>query len=546
MGILNIIADRKQSDLYNTCRFLLEKAGARYTKKGLLTTLSANVEYPSMLSLKDSLFEYGVQSAAIKKGDHKYNEFETPFICSIQKEDWPKTAFTVVTKSDEENIEFLDPITGKLTILSSQEFEKIDKNIVLLLDTSTTKEETNFLENRKKERTEQLVKRTPLYLLIITLLLALGNILIQPIGASSWYSITFILTSFVGLLTSSLLIWHEIDAHNPFIKEVCGGSNKKLNCNAVLSSSKSSLFGISWSVWGFTFFATFFSTQIFFPVHENFILLWSGISILVAPYIVFSMYYQWKVVKQWCPLCLVIQCVLAINVIAAISYLFLDIQRMVTFEFYNFFTILFIGLSFLILSYTAIPVLKNASDSKNYKKKWEKLRYNPEIFNALLEKSERVNFPVADLGILIGNPQATNEIIKVCNPYCGPCSKAHPELEHIIKSNPDVRIRIIFTATGEEDDIRTPPVAHLFAIQQKLGHETAHSALDDWYMAPSKDYETFAKKYPMNGELKLQTEKIHAMWDWCKNMKIRATPTLYINGRELPDSYRIAELKNFF
>ena len=29
-------------------------------------------------------------------------------------------------------------------------------------------------------------------------------------------------------------------------------------------------------------------------------------------------------------------------------------------------------------------------------------------------------------------------------------------------------------------------------------------ALDDWYLAPKKDYEVFAEKYPMNGELKMQ------------------------------------------
>lgn len=150
------------------------------------------------------------------------------------------------------------------------------------------------------------------------------------------------------------------------------------------------------------------------------------------------------------------------------------------------------------------------------------------------------------MGIVVGNPNAQNEIIKVCNPYCGPCAKAHPELEQILKQNADVKVRIIFTASGEEDDLKTAPVQHLLAIQEKYGMDVVNQALDDWYLADKKDYETFAQKYPMNGELIQQKEKIYAMRDWCDAMKIRATPTIFINGAELPDIYRISELKNFY
>lgn len=109
-----------------------------------------------------------------------------------------------------------------------------------------------------------------------------------------------------------------------------------------------------------------------------------------------------------------------------------------------------------------------------------------------------------------------------------------------------VKIRIIFTASGEESDKKTAPVQHLLAIQEKYGLHQVQQALDDWYLADEKNYEKFAKKYPMNGELKNQKDKIIAMRDWCDNMKIRATPTIFINGSELPDTYLISELKNLF
>ncbi|MFD2553548.1 vitamin K epoxide reductase family protein [Sphingobacterium tabacisoli] len=546
MGLLDIFNSKKKNDLFNTCSFLLNNLKVKFTTTGLFNSLEEHVEHPSILSLKDTISIYGIESAAIRKGEYNYSDFETPFICSIQKEGWSNPNFTIVTKAEGDEMEYLDPLSNSIQYISQEEFGKIDKNIILLMDTSTAKDEPNLELNQKKENSLKTSKRVPIYLAAFALITSIGFSLSSSFGIQNGIGIGYILSSFIGLVASCLLLWHDVDAHNPFIKEVCGGGNKKANCNAVLSSSNASFLGMSWSIWGFAYFATFSTSQILFPANVTFISLWSIISIAATPYIIFSLYYQWKIVKQWCPLCIAVQAILAINAIIATLFITSASFSVAGITLHSIATILLLGLLFLFIAYLAIPILKSANDSKSYQKKWKNLRYNPEIFNALLDKSETVNYPVENIGIVVGNPNASNEIIKVCNPYCGPCSKAHPELEHIVNSNNDVKVRIIFTASGEEDDIKTPPVAHLLAIQQKLGAETVHTALDDWYMAPNKDYEAFAKKYPMNGELKQQTEKIQAMRDWCNNMKIRATPTIYINGRELPDSYSIKELKNFF
>lgn len=546
MRILNLVNKIKQNNLFMVCDFLLDKLKINYSKDNIYNSLEDHIEYPSILSLKDVLSIYGIESVAIRKGEYNYADFETPFICSIQKEGWMQPNFTVITYAEDDGIEYLEPLTNSLQRISIEEFEKIDKNIILLVETSSAKDEPNVETNRAKENARKISKRIPIYLTAFALVISVGFSSFPPFGIQSGISIGYILSSLIGLVVSCLLLWHEIDAHNPFLKEVCGGNAKKMNCNAVLTSSKASFFGLSWSIWGFAYFATFFVTQILFPTNISFIVLWSTLSIIAAPYIVFSIYYQWNVVKQWCPLCIAIQAVFAINVFIAVLFITSGSYSILNIYPYSVITTLLLGSFFLYSTHTVIPIFKSANDSKSYEKKWKKLRYNPEIFKTLLNKGEIVNYSAEDLGIIVGNPSASNEIIKVCNPYCVPCAKAHPELEDIVQSNPDVKVRIIFTASGEEEDIKTQPVAHLFAIQEKLGPEVVHAALDEWYMAPNKDYEVFAKKYPMNGELKLQTEKIQAMRDWCNNMKIRVTPTIYINGAELPDGYHISELNNFF
>lgn len=359
-----------------------------------------------------------------------------------------------------------------------------------------------------------------------------------------WLSPFFLITSTIGLLISLLLVWYEVDAHSPFIKEVCGGQGRKMNCDAVLSSAGSAFLGINWAVWGFAYFATFFLSMLLFFERTSHAHLWSLFSIGALIYLPFSIYYQSKVVKQWCPLCLSVLAVIVVNSIASIY--FVSISSTVLFDWKAVLDVASIGLLFLLATYYAIPMLKEAKESKSYAKRLKKLRYNPDIFKTLLAKSDTVTVSAEGLGVVVGNPEAKNEIIKVCNPYCKPCAKAHPELEHIIKNNQDVKIRVIFTASGEENDKKTAPVLHLLAIQSKGDMKMTTKALDDWYLPDKKDYETFAQKYPLNGELKGQLDKIIAMRDWCDVMKIRATPTIYVNGSELPDSYRISELKNFF
>lgn len=534
----------RKDNIFQIAKYVLEISDIKFTETTLDKRLKDHIDYPSLLALKDVLFSYGIESAAIRKDAYSYDDFETPFICYIQQEDWSQPAFTVVTMANEHFLEFLHPSSNKKTRISISAFEKMDKEIILLLDTEGGRAEENYVANRRQERYHSVLRQLPVYL--FTLIWAFAFTFQRNTPTEElWLSMSFLLNSGIGLLLSTLLITHDINAHNPFVREVCGAFGKKSNCNAVLSSKGANFLGISWSIWGFAYFANFFLSQLFFASHPSYAYLWAILSILVSPYILYSLYYQWRVVRQWCPLCMGVQAILFINAIASISYL-LEHKQPESVGIHDLFILAVMGTGILLLTFHLVPIVKEARDGRNYEHKWKKLRYHPDVFQSLLQKSNPVTVSPEGLGIVIGNPKAQNEIIKVCNPYCGPCSKAHPELEHIVRNNPDVKLRIIFTASGEDSDIRTAPVSHLLAVQEKYGHDKAQQALDDWYLASQKDYEAFATKYPMNGELKQQQDKIYAMRDWCNSMKIRATPTIFINGYELPESYRVVELKNFF
>ena len=59
---------------------------------------------------------------------------------------------------------------------------------------------------------------------------------------------------------------------------------------------------------------------------------------------------------------------------------------------------------------------------------------NLNVLEGLLVKSRKIETRTEGLGISIYNESAKYHIIKVCNPYCGPCAKAHPVLEDLVNA----------------------------------------------------------------------------------------------------------------
>jgi len=523
---------------------LLSSLNIRFTKKKLDEILQSHVDYPTLLSLKDCLSEYGVRSAAVSRGNHALHDFETPFICSIQKEEWPYQSFTIVVEGNTEFIRYLSPINNAIEEIATAQFELMDKGIVLLIDESTKKDEANFSANKIAERTDTLINTIPLYLVLIIYAVS-SAAWISNDDLYGWVGFGFLTSSTIGFGFSALLVLHEVDSHSPILKEVCGGAGKKTNCNAVLNSRVATFLGLSWTIWGFSFMSTVLFSQIFFINQLPYLVISCVMSVIVSPYIFFSIYHQLKI-KQWCSLCLGIQVVLGVNLVLSLAFLQNFVSPLTSVNYQALSIILFLGMFFLLAGFHLIPTVRRALGSNRFEKSLNRMRYNPEIFRTLLNNQPQIAYSSEGLGIVIGNPNATNEIIKVCNPYCNPCAQAHSHLEQIIKSNSDFKMRIIFTVSGEDGDMKTAPVSHLLNIQNTQGSVMLERALDDWYSQSVKDYAAFAELYPVKEDFTHQKERLVAMRDWCDNMKIRVTPTLFINGRELPETYTIKELKNIF
>lgn len=536
------MAQSFQTNLLNVASAYINLLKLPVTTSSLKRSLEENPYYPSLYSLSNTFDRFQIPHTAFTIDKENFERLPPPpFVAWLKNQSTGKD-FVLVTAVQNGSVSYIAD-TKKDKTVSREEFLNDFENIILLAEADKKSGEKDYAENRRKE----IIKRNQnnyligagALLLIISIFLFISAPAVLLLPASLILGIKM-----AGLTVSILLLIYEIDKSNAFVKNICT-AGKKTNCNAVLASKGSKILGISWSEMGFFYFA---STVIFllFPGIEfsTKLFVLAVANLIAAPYIIYSLYYQWKVVKQWCPLCLTVQGVLGAELIWAVAFFWQNAYLPESPALIS--AILPIILCLILpitLWYVLKPLLLKSKNEPMYKAAYKRLLYNPDTFNNLLQQQQTAPEGYEHLGITIGNPDAGTTIIKVCNPYCGPCAKAHAVIHEILHNNKDVKLKLIFTASNEENDERGIVARHLLAISKKQDPVQTSLALDDWYLADKKDYAAFAEKYPLNGEIKEQKNLIDVMSNWCKEADIIGTPTFFINGKRLPDTYRIEELK---
>ena len=357
-----------------------------------------------------------------------------------------------------------------------------------------------------------------------------------------------------GIVVTSLLLWYEIDRNNPVLKKVCTGILKG-NCNAILTSRQAKVFSwLSWSEVGFFYFAGALMVLLLADADVALPLL-AWLNIIALPYTVFSIYYQWRVARQWCVLCLAVQALLVLGAVNVIVHNFGG--RLPSF--------IFIIQAFLfyilpvVLWHVLKPYILRLQEAKNTKSEYQRIKFNNEIFEVLIKKQKQVDYPAEGMGIVLGNPHASYELIKVCSPYCSPCSKAHPKIDRLLEELPNLKVKIIFTTPNQPEHRAFKITNHLLAIaEQNKDEKIIKQALDDWYLPDNKNYEAFAEKYQMNNDESLKHRStLDIMHKWCNEMDIHFTPSIFISpasttgGKQgsriyqLHDAYNIEDLQYF-
>jgi uncharacterized membrane protein/protein-disulfide isomerase len=505
---------------------LLKTIGVKVTSEAVVEELSRHPDFPNLLAISDVLNNYGVNANAYRVTKQDLTEIPCPFIISTQKRG---EEFLVVTKVSEKNAMVLGN-NQKIQAMSLPQLQDVFGEVVLV------PEDIKILEANHHSGSFHFDQiRNSVVISFAIILLFAGATLIgsHPLN---WQFMIVLFLKTAGLVVSVLLLIQSIDNNNPFVQTLCGIG--RTNCNAILSSKAANAFnGLSWSDIGFFYFAGTWLTTLMIGKEIPTLQFLAALNFASLPYTFYSIYYQAKIAKQWCLFCCSIQFLLWVEFGSIVTVFETPFKFPTTDRMMMILICMIIpAMVWLLIK----PVLLKSQQVGLIKAQVRNLKYNTNVFQNLLRENPKYTIPQTDWSITLGNVEAENIITMVSNPYCPPCGKTHRVLNEWLSRDLSVQLRLVFTAG--DSDIETPVTRHLMALAEQDDREVIKNALHDWYEQKQKNYAQWAKEYPVVFD-ETQYYKLQKQKDWCRLADIKATPTILINGYQLPEAYSIQDIK---
>ncbi len=523
---------QKDNLVYVLTRFIKE-LNIPVTRQSIIDEMEKQPNYNSLLAFSEVLNSWNVSNAGYKLDYEQLVEVPVPFIVYLSKKE-----FAVVTSLDDKQA-ILSTEKWNDKSFTIDEFKKLYGSHILVAEKDENSGETDYDNKRRNEQISNI--RLPILLIGMALLL-LGSLFSNTFFVNGLNLSIALLTLFktAGLTTTILLLVQSIDANNPLIQRLCGDKNQ--NCNSILSSKAAKVpigasVELNWSEVGFFYFAGTWLLLLFNNGHIALLQMLSLLNLLALPYTFYSIYYQWKIAKQWCIFCCTVQALLWLEFFSCLTILH-SFQVPNLAEWNSF----MICMAAPVLTWMLIkPFLLHAKQLAPLKRQLYRFKYNTELFKKMLNDENQYALPADEQSLIIGNPEAEKIITMVANPYCQPCAKAHKDLQWI-ESCKDVKLQVIFSASGDEQDRQTAVVSHLLSIKINMNDTLAKKAMHDWYEQKQKNFEDWVNDYPTEKN-SFAVEQLRKQREWCEMAEVNRTPTLFINGRRLPINYQPEDLK---
>lgn len=475
--------------------------------------------YPSLLSITDTLEELGIESYAMQIEKIKLDKISMPFLVH----DFIKSEFVLITN-------------GKEQLKPGTELEKNWNGTILLAEASPEWHHKDNTIRRKKEKS--FLRK----IVIITSLLLTAPVLS---GLLYWPVAGFYFSSLFGLFISILIIQKEMGLRNHFTDRICHlGSNT--DCMAVIKSNKGKIFQwLNWGDVGIIYFSSVLVLSLSFLMNNNsaggiYALVTLGLS--VFPFSFFSIYYQWRVIKKWCPLCLFIIIALIIQFIIALplanSLLNNGLNALIVSGAF-FFSACIISVNSVVWLLVIKPIIGKVEELDNKNHSLMRFKRNPEVFNSFLSAQRKVDTKPFEKDLQLGNPESPIQVIMASNPYCQPCAKAHELLARLVRKG---KIGLTIRFAIETENTTNKGTAAVMGILSGLAGNTPDNMeliLAEWYK--SMDLDQFKSEFCFDQSANVSAAvKDHILWS--KKSNVVATPTIFVNGYEVPGKYSVEDL----
>jgi len=510
------------------------------TRKGIEQEIAKHPQYSSMLAISDVLNQWRIPNAAYQLTFEELvtAEISIPFIAYLPQKG---KEFILVNHMDQEKV-VITNAKGKKKQLSLEEFKAMYvEGSVLIAEKEADSGEADYNLKHKKEKLAAL--RIPFVITgALSIFIGFFSLYLYNITAVNWQVTFLFFLKTTGLATTILLLVQSVDINNPLIQKLCSNANHK-DCNAILSSNAAKVTeALSWSEVGFFYFAGTWLSLLFSNNNPFTLQMMAILNIMGLPYTFYSIYYQWRIARQWCKFCCTVQVILWLEFFTCLPYISHGLQLPSLKGSISLYTGMFIP----VMAWVFIkPYFLLSKQIQPLKQELRRFKYNTDLFNKLLHDEVKYALPAEEHSIIIGNREAEHIITMVSNPYCQPCAKAHKTINEWLAGRDDIKLQIVFSNQSNENNPQAKVGPHLMALQTNRDDVSLKHALNDWYEQKQKNYDAWAKLHPADIKNKVSKEALDKQKEWCKITDIKSTPTIFINGRKLPGAYRTEDIRYF-
>ncbi|MBQ4483726.1 MAG: thioredoxin domain-containing protein [Prevotella sp.] len=506
----------------NIVEILLEQLDVKYTHTYVTKMYNEHPHKYNMFGLFDILHSYDINAVGVNIENKDYEKLAFPCVLHING------GFVVATEIADKEITYY--WNGRKFSLSMETFNTMWTGNAIVIDGDSDASEPNYNDHLREERLGLLKKM----LFAATLFVSIFIGLLYNYTHYSFFVLLYMMLDILGLIPCSLLMEKQLHSESKLGNRVCSLFHQK-DCNKVLFSEKAKILGFSWSEIGFSFFIAHLFSLIFYPSIVSELSIIGMASIL---FVVWSIHYQWRVVKQWCVLCLLVQAdiiLMASSGLIEISKYGLFFNIIPAFAFCTLWLLIVVMLNFYVKH------RETAEQCSMNIQKYRALKSNTMVYQTLLaaEKYDETTF--SDSEITFGNREARTRITILTNPHCNPCARTHIKVDELIqKCKNKVCIQYIFSSFNEELNESN---RFLIAVWQQLGEQKAAEIYSQWYEYGKYHIREFMEKWK-NIDIHTHSveEEMRKHKEWKKRTGYVATPTILVNGYELPEDYDIEDL----
>lgn len=505
------------------------------TAQSIENELTIHPEYNSLVAISDVLNTWHVPNAAYQLTFDELldTEIEDPFIAFVLEKEFALVSYLDRSHAVISNEKWNN---HKLPI---SEFEKIYSGSILVAEKEETSGEIEYIANHRKEIYDQLF--TPIVLVSgIVILVALLVTHSGYLSNFTWFANLLILVKTTGIVTVSVLISQSFNADNPIFKKLCGSIYSN-DCHAIFSSRGSKIYNlVTWGEIGLFYFAGTWLTLIFNSNNVAMLQILGVLNITTIPCTCYLIYYQWKIAKEWCKLCLFVQVLLWVEFICFFPVLTSGLRIPTAIDLTNLaagiITPVILWALYspqLILVNKLKPIVNELSDFK----------YNKVTFETALNSTPKYSLVESENSIVLGNPEAKNVLTVVIKPYGRESTEAYNGANWV-QNNDAIKLQIVFATPTNPNDPDTQVAIHLLSLSKLKDSIYTKRAIDEWFSQSRKNYDTWSKRYPLLQKDKIE-DPLKINHKWCQLTDVTLVPTIFLNGQQLTLNYKTADLKYF-